>query len=156
MMVRKRNARSSKTRKRPRLFQFDESGSLTAELAVVAAACVIVIIIMSNVCLFLIRAAQFDRVCGEVARSCAYADAEFRAQEGIDRAMDLSQQSQFSVSGTESGGGVGGTKIVSFELVYQPLIPGVSIGRFSAQTPTFRRTKTFAVPAIGYVESSGP
>jgi len=121
-------------------------------MAVVAGACVIVMIIMSNVCLFLIRAGQFDRVAGEVARGCAYADTTYSAQEGIERAMALSGNGRFSVSATESGGGVCGTKTVILRLEFQPLVSGISIGRLSINTPAFRREKTYAVPTIGYAE----
>jgi hypothetical protein len=127
-------------------------GSLAAEMAIVAGACVVVMIIMSNVCLFLIRAGQFDRISAEVARSCAYNDAP-SAQSGIEQAMGLTDGSMFVVTGSQSGGGLCGTKTVSFQMTFRPLIPDISIGPLAIHTPTFQRTKTYAVPSIGYESS---
>jgi len=129
----------------------DRRGSLTAEVAIVAGVCVIVIVMMANICLFLIRAVQFDGIAGEVARTCAYADAPWSAQEGIEYAMGLSGSSGgFRVTGTESGGGVCQSKTISFELQYQPFVSRIGIGNVSLETPVLRRSKTFAVPSIGY------
>jgi hypothetical protein len=121
-------------------------GSLSAELAVVAGACAVVIIIAANVCLFLIRAAQFDRITGEVARSCVYADAPWSAQEGIERSMGFDQATngQFQVRATQGDG------IITFELVYRPFLARIAIGSLSITTPEFKRTKAFAIPSVGY------
>ena|GEM_PF-1658167 len=134
-----------------REFLFSRRGSLIAEMAIIAGACVIVIIIMANVCLYLIRVAQFDRISGEVARSCAYADAPWSAQEGIVQAMGLTKDGgRFQVSGSESRGGVCGTNTVQFELEYQPFVSEIGIGNLAIKTPVFKRVKTYAVPSIGY------
>ena len=132
----------------------EKRGSLSAEMAIVAGACVVVMVIMSNVCLFLIRAGQFDRISAEVARACAYGDAA-SPQSGIDEAMGLSSASRFTLTGSsDGGGGVCTTKTITFELTYRPLIPSLSIGRLSIVTPTFHRTKSYVVPVIGYQEST--
>ena len=128
----------------------DTRGSLTAEMAVVAGACVIVMIMMANVCLFLIRAGQFDRISAEVARECAYRDTSYSAQAGIEEAMGLSSGSRFTLFGEESAGGVCTNKQVTFILEYRPLFDSITIGSLSIRTPTFQRTKSYAVPAIGY------
>ncbi|MCL2818803.1 MAG: hypothetical protein FWD41_03665 [Actinomycetia bacterium] len=127
-------------------------GSLAVEMAIVAGACIVVMVIMSNVCLFLIRAGQFDRISAEVARSCAYAEAPYSAQEGIEHAMGLVPGGAFSIQGTASGGGPLATQVINFELEYHPFIEHITIGQLSISTPTFRRSKTYAVPSIGYSE----
>jgi len=130
----------------------NKRGSLTAEMAVVAGTCVVVIIAMTNICLYLIRVAQFDRISAEVARSCAYANSPLSPQEGIVQAMGLAQgDGRFGIRATESGGGgICGTKTIRFELTYQPFVSEIGVGALSVRTPVFTRTKTYAVPCIGY------
>jgi hypothetical protein len=119
-------------------------------MAVFAGVSVVIIIIMANICLFVVRAAQFDRISGEVARSCAYRDAAWSADEGIKQAMGLDNgNARFYVGASESGSSWG-LKTITFELVYQPLFPSIRIGSLSFDTPTLKRTKSYAVPTIGY------
>lgn len=126
-------------------------GSLTAEMAIISGACAVVMIVMANICLFIVQVAQFDRITGEVARNCVYAKDVWSAQEGVERGMGLEKggDGRVEVFASESGNSLG-MKTVTFELKYRPLISHIGIGRLSVTTPVLRRTKTFAVPSIGY------
>ncbi|MCL2025083.1 MAG: hypothetical protein FWG78_04855 [Coriobacteriia bacterium] len=137
-----------------------QRGSLSAEMAVVAGVCVVVMVVMSNICLYLVRAAQFERISGEVARSLSVPGRS--AQEEIERAMGLSadgaisRSQQFRVTGSQGAdGGVCGSKTVTFELEYQPLISHIGVGRLSVTTPVLRRTKSYQVPTLGYEPDQG-
>jgi len=124
-------------------------------MAIVAGASIIVMVMMANVCLFLIRAGQFDRICSEVARRCAYSDSTYSAQQGIEEAMGFSGSSWFSLQGQSSeSGGICATRTVTFEMQYRPLFGPIRIGSLAIDTPTLQRTKTFSVPVIGSPSSS--
>ena len=126
-------------------------GSMSAEIAIVAGACVVVMIAMSNTCLYLVRAAQFERISGEVARSLSVSGRS--AQQEIENAMDL-PDGRFRVTGSQdAGGGVCGSRTVTFRLEYQPLVPHIGIGNLSVSTPVLRRVKSYQVPTLGYEAS---
>jgi len=67
----------------------DESGQMTAELAIVIPAVLIALIIVVNLGMFLVEAARFDRVTSEVARVMVNSptDPAVAATEMLNRSM---------------------------------------------------------------------
>lgn len=129
-------------------------GVLSAEIAIVAGASVVVMVVVSVILTFLVTVASFDSACGEVARSLSDETENISsvAQTRIERALGFQSGSNgmFHLSSrwARQSSSIDSRGVVTFVLKFQPFVSSIGVGRLKVDIPAFVRQRSYSVVLV--------